>query len=200
MAGEQIVDVHYRGHEIARTCQITDVGPTSAYLAVDQPMPVGTEIELITDTGVTVKSRVIRVHEKIPDRKQTAGMYIQAATSSEEAATWWSGAATRDIDHPFPEPATRVATDDSSSPDTREAEANTSGAEPQSTTSTTTASDEADNEPTGAVPEQPVDDRKTEVMNAVDIAAITAQATTPEPQPKTEAKGKKRRRKRKGKS
>ena len=88
MSGEALVDVTYRGLEIGRRMKLTQVGPSTAYLEHGTPMPVGSQMELTTDDGLTISAVVLRVHEQVAGAEQAPGMRVRA--SLEGAATgWW---------------------------------------------------------------------------------------------------------------
>ena len=62
MAGEAFVDVTYRGLEVGRRLKLWDVGPSTAYVEVSTPMPVGAEVVIQLDERVSVPTGIANFH------------------------------------------------------------------------------------------------------------------------------------------
>lgn len=107
MTSEQLVDVTYRGLDVGRGLRLSQVGPGSAHLACDAPLPVGTALVLAVADGIRIPARVLRVHESAD--ALPVGMRIGVVALEDEAKSWWDRMVTAD-DLVIPEPArTRAA-------------------------------------------------------------------------------------------
>jgi hypothetical protein len=89
MSGEQLVDVRYRGLPLGTSLTLRDFGPETAYLEVDQPMPVGSVVDVTNDGGQTFSARVVHVREKTDSAPQS-GMRIAVADAGDAARSWWA--------------------------------------------------------------------------------------------------------------
>lgn len=89
MSGEQLVDVSYRGLSVGTSVALRDFGPTTAYLEVDDPMPVGSVVDVTNDGGEGFSARVTHVREKT-DSAPNAGMRIFVEELPEAVRGWWS--------------------------------------------------------------------------------------------------------------
>jgi hypothetical protein len=96
MAGEVFVDVTYRGLELGRRLKLREVGPSTAYLEHGTPMPVGAQVLLSTDDGLSIPVTVVRVHEQVAGAEMPPGMRVQAGGLEGAAASWWQGLVSRD--------------------------------------------------------------------------------------------------------
>ena len=96
MAGEVFVDVTYRGLELGRRLKLREVGPSTAYLEHGTPMPVGAEVLLATDEGLSIPVTVVRVHEQVAGAEMPPGMRVQASGLDGAAAGWWRDMVSRD--------------------------------------------------------------------------------------------------------
>ncbi len=90
MSGDQLVDVSYRGLPVGTSVALRDFGPSTAYLEVADPMPVGSVVDVTNDGGEGFSARVIHVREKT-DSAPHAGMRISVEELPEAVQTWWSG-------------------------------------------------------------------------------------------------------------
>jgi hypothetical protein len=185
MAGETFVDVSYRGLELGRRHKLCEVGPTTAYLEYPTPMPVGSRLELLADGGVQLAVEVTRIHEQVAGAERSPGMRVKAPALDERAASLWRSLVS--VADPAPiEVATRppepIAA--SAAPIAEASDDDTTQVVAQIPAATAAA---AAVEVEGLPPEAPLPpgdeaaeaDRRTEVMAAVDIEAIMAQATEP---------------------
>ena len=82
------VDLSYRGLALARRVKLTQVRPTTGYVEMPAPMPVGTQISIATDEGVAIEAVVAEIHEQVAGATNTPGMLVQPALSG-AAAEWW---------------------------------------------------------------------------------------------------------------
>jgi hypothetical protein len=102
MASEALVDLSYRGLVLGKRVRLLQVGPRSAYVAHEAPMPVGTELTLTVDESLAIPVQVARVREGDP-REGAAGMWLWADAAEERARAWWGEHVTAD-DPRIPEP------------------------------------------------------------------------------------------------
>jgi hypothetical protein len=114
---ESLVDLTYRGISLSRRIKLTQVRPTSGYLELGAPMPVGTELAIIADDGLTFTATVSGVHEQVMAASAPAtagatgamaavsadrvdridripGMQIVPRLDAEAAAAWWQARVT----------------------------------------------------------------------------------------------------------
>src|SRR5947209_4806845 len=83
---ETFVDLTYRGLPLGRRVKLTQVRPSTAYLELAAPMPVGTAIGILTDDTVAVDAQVIEVHEQAD---APPGMLVRPKLVGEAALSWW---------------------------------------------------------------------------------------------------------------
>jgi len=88
-AMETLVDLTYRGIAFGRRIKLAHVRPTSGFLELATPMPVGTEIALIADDGVTLGVTVTWVHEQVAGADRAPGMIVAPKLTTEPASAWW---------------------------------------------------------------------------------------------------------------
>jgi len=86
---ESLVDLTYRGISLGRRIKLAQIRPTSGYLELASPMPVGSEIAIITDDAVSFGVTVTWVHEQVAGADRTPGMIVAPRLASEPAAAWW---------------------------------------------------------------------------------------------------------------
>jgi hypothetical protein len=96
------VDLSYRGLALARRVKLTQVRPSTGYVEMPAPMPVGTSIAITTDDGVAIDAIVTEIHEQVGGSSQTPGMLVQPALAG-AAADWWKARVV--APDPVPEPA-----------------------------------------------------------------------------------------------
>lgn len=104
MGAEQFVDVTCRGLEVGKSLKLLDFGPSTAFLEVAAPVPVGSPLEITTDAGVTIRARVLRVQEQVAGAEMAPGMRVAALDLGGKAAGWWKEQVSRP-DPVIPEPA-----------------------------------------------------------------------------------------------
>ena len=86
---ESFVDLTYRGLALGRRIKLTQVRPTTGYLELPMPMPVGTLIAISTDEGVTLEATVTQIHEQVGGSERVPGMAVKPALGAEAASSWW---------------------------------------------------------------------------------------------------------------
>lgn len=103
MATDALVDVSYRGFVLGKRLRLLQVGPRSAYVACDAPMPVGTELILAVDETMTIPAQVARVREA-DSKDGPTGMWLWTDAAETRAQAWWDTHVSAP-DPPIPEPA-----------------------------------------------------------------------------------------------
>ena len=86
---ESFVDLGYRGLSLGRRVKLTQLRPSTGYLEVPQPMPVGTAIAITTDEGVRFDATIAEVHEQVAGAALAPGMLVRPVLDAAEARTWW---------------------------------------------------------------------------------------------------------------
>lgn len=86
---ESFVDLTYRGLSLGRRVKLAQVRPTSGYLEMPTPMPVGTTIAIATDEGVAIEAIVTAIHEQVGGSDKPPGMRV-SPTLDDAAKSWWS--------------------------------------------------------------------------------------------------------------
>jgi hypothetical protein len=165
--GESFVDVSYRGLELGRRLKLRDVVPEAGYLEIPLPMPVGTELELVTDDGLKIAAHVTQVHEQVAGSPVHPGMRIKPHLGG-AAVKWWQAR----ID------AGAVAAEEAAARAKVEAEARRLEAQRPGNKQTSVMSTDAVQAALAAADavEGYVDDgQKTEMMPAVDLEALGIQ-------------------------
>lgn len=82
------VDLKYRGLPLGNRVRLTDVRPSTGYLELAEPMPVGTALTVATDEGPAFEVTVTEVRERL-----TPGMVITPVLTL-NAKTWWEARVT----------------------------------------------------------------------------------------------------------
>jgi len=170
---ESFVDLTYRGLSLGRRIKLTQVRPTSGYLEMPAPMPVGTAISIATDDGLVIDARVLSIHEQIGGSERPPGMLVAPALADEAHASWWRArvALPEEAPAPPPEPAPAPASSARPAPVTVRPRSHTVPAPPpvvpdESAGATLTMSAMTDD------PSADVHGARTTVMAAVDPALI----------------------------
>lgn len=86
---ESFVDLTYRGLALGRRIKLTSVRPTTGYLELPMPMPVGTLIAINTDEGVQLEATVAAIHEQVGGSDRVPGMIVKPSLADEAAGSWW---------------------------------------------------------------------------------------------------------------
>jgi hypothetical protein len=89
MADRAFVDVTYHGLEIGSQLELSEFGPTTAYLAHPTPLPVGTVLHIRVGDGVPIAATVLRVQEQVAGAGHSPGMRVRAELGG-DPETWWS--------------------------------------------------------------------------------------------------------------
>ncbi|HSD88803.1 MAG TPA: hypothetical protein VLB44_14850 [Kofleriaceae bacterium] len=87
---ESFVDLSYRGLALGKRIKLTQVRPTSGYLEMPTPMPVGTPIGIATDDGVLLEALVTEVHEQVGGSERAPGMLVKPKLDADAAQKWWT--------------------------------------------------------------------------------------------------------------
>ncbi len=86
---ESFVDLTYRGLALGRRVKLTQVRPSTGYLEMPTPMPVGTQVVITTDEGVTLEAVVTHIHEQVGGSERVPGMLVRPALPDAAASAWW---------------------------------------------------------------------------------------------------------------
>ncbi|MGE0870230.1 MAG: hypothetical protein AB7P03_16820 [Kofleriaceae bacterium] len=89
---ESFVDLTYRGMSLARRVKLTQVRPSTCYLEMPAPMPVGTTIRIATDDGIELEATVTAIHEQVGGSDKPPGMTVApklAGDASDPAVAWF---------------------------------------------------------------------------------------------------------------
>jgi hypothetical protein len=86
---ESFVDLTYRGLALGRRVKLTEVRPSTGYLEMPAPMPVGTSIHVATDDGHAFDAVVIDIHEQVGGSDKPPGMRVKPAFGDDRATAWW---------------------------------------------------------------------------------------------------------------
>jgi hypothetical protein len=92
---ESFVDLSYRGLALGKRIKLTQVRPTTGFLELPTPMPVGTAIGIATEDGVLLEAQVAEIHEQVGGAEKTPGMLVKPKLDTDAARTWWSAHAER---------------------------------------------------------------------------------------------------------
>ncbi len=198
MSGEQFVDVRYRGLEVGQRVKLHDLGPTTGYLELPAPLPVGSILEISTDEGIRLRVRVARVQEQVAGAAIAPGMRVVAQLDNSSEGWWRERAQGADPKIPEPrKPPVRAETGPVMVPSSSVPAAASGNGAHSATTAVMSAAeisaalehdegpavvDASDGAEDTADADRSKTDRsmtdrsKTEVMSAVDIAAIEADA------------------------
>ncbi len=103
---DSLVDLSYRGLALARRVKLVQVKPSSGYVEMPTPMPVGTRVAIATDDGVSIEAIVAEIHEQVTGATVTPGMLVRPALEG-AGAEWWKARITA----PDPDPEELRRTD-----------------------------------------------------------------------------------------
>lgn len=186
---ESFVDLTYRGLVLGKRVKLTQVRPSSGYLELPAPMPVGTSIGIASEDGTTFEAFVTEAIEQISGREGVPGMTIRPRLDGAAVAWWKAKVALPDVVKPEAAPVIGIV---------RSKRASNAGAVPElvddgRNTAVQAAVDPAkldvrtdtDSEPdkdTQVIPttlDVPIidDGRSTIAMDAVDLAALGLDAS-----------------------
>jgi hypothetical protein len=87
---ESFVDLTYRGLSLGRRVRLSQVRPSSGFLELPAPMPVGTAIGVTTDDGATFEAMVTSIHEQVAGSERSPGMTVTPALTGDAPAAWWA--------------------------------------------------------------------------------------------------------------
>ena len=86
---DSFVDLTYRGLPLGRRVKLSGVRPSTGYLEVPTPMPVGTAIAILTDDTVALEASVVEIHEQVGGSDRAPGMLVRPKLEGEAARAWW---------------------------------------------------------------------------------------------------------------
>jgi hypothetical protein len=87
---ESFVDLTYRGLSLGRRVRLSQVRPSTGYLELPAPMPVGSRIAITAEDGMAFDAVVTAIHEQVGGSDRTPGMIVAPALVAEPAAAWWA--------------------------------------------------------------------------------------------------------------
>ena len=91
---ESFVDLTYRGLSLGRRVRLTQIRPSTGYLELPAPMPVGAQIAIVAEDGVAFEAIVTAIHEQISGSDRAPGMTVAPALGEAPAAAWWTSRVT----------------------------------------------------------------------------------------------------------
>lgn len=147
---ESFVDLTYRGLSLGRRVKLSDVRATTGYVETPAPMPVGTQIGILTDDTVALDAVVVEIHEQVTGSERIPGMLVRPRLEGEAAREWWGKRAAGAPPEPAPAPPA------------------------PETPATVTVMPPRMTNPGLGVPEIVDDGKDTGVMDAIDPAAVEA--------------------------
>lgn len=161
---ESFVDLAYRGLPLGRRIKLTQIRPSTGYLEIPAPMPVGSTITITADDGIAIEATVAAIQEQIGGIDRAPGMIIKPALEG-AAVDWWKARVVLPDEPPKPRPRARVTT-----------------VRPRSQTEQSPPPSITDRMPTVVEPIVLEDDntKRTTVMNAVDQELLEQLAKNPE--------------------
>lgn len=86
---ESFVDLTYRGLSLGRRVKLSNVRSTTGYVEMPAPMPVGTQIGILTDDTVALDAVVVEIHEQVAGSDKPPGMVLRPRLDGESAKQWW---------------------------------------------------------------------------------------------------------------
>jgi len=86
---ESYVDLSYRGLPLGRRIKLAQVRPSTAYLELPTPMPVGTTVSIHSDDGMVLEALVRDLHEQVGGSDRSPGMTIAPTLKDDAALAWW---------------------------------------------------------------------------------------------------------------
>jgi hypothetical protein len=102
---ESFVDLTYRGLALGRRIKLTEVRPTTGFVELPAPMPVGTQLALVTDEGLALEATVTWIHEQVAGAERAPGMVVAPTLAGDAAAAWWKARVTLpEAEAPRPRP------------------------------------------------------------------------------------------------
>ncbi len=184
---ESVVDLTYRGLPLGRRIKLTEIRPSTGYLELPAPMPVGTRLAIATDEGPAIEAVVTGVHEQAAGAERAPGMRIAPALDDAAAASWWKErVALPELEPPAASPRPRRVTvlprtrTVESPPPVHVAPATPPAAEPADPAAPAAGSDGGTAEPEllAAEADPPIvdDGKKTVMMESIDLGALGLEA------------------------
>ena len=86
---ETFVDLTYRGLPLGSRARLAEVRPSTGYVELGQPMPVGTTIAIAADGVPAIAATVVGVREQTTGSERPAGMVVRPQLEDDAARAWW---------------------------------------------------------------------------------------------------------------
>lgn len=87
---ESFVDLSYRGLSLGKRIKLTQVRPSTGFVEMPTPMPVGTTIGIATDDGVLLEATVAEVREQVSGSERAPGMLLRPKLDADAGHSWWT--------------------------------------------------------------------------------------------------------------
>ncbi|MEO8846021.1 MAG: hypothetical protein ABI591_01610 [Kofleriaceae bacterium] len=97
---ESFVDLTYRGLVLGKRVKLTQVRPSTGYLELPAPMPVGTAIGIASEDGTTFDALVTEALEQVSGHEGVPGMTVRPRLDGAAAAWWRAKVALPDVVKP----------------------------------------------------------------------------------------------------
>src|SRR5450755_3602502 len=102
---ESFVDLTYRGLVLGKRVKLTQVRPSTGYLELPTPMPVGTSIGIASEDGAFDALAIVTESiEQVSGRDGVPGMTVRPRLDGDAVAWWKSRVALPDVVKPEPAP------------------------------------------------------------------------------------------------
>src|ERR1700710_1103277 len=86
---ESFVDLTYRGLVLGKRVKLTQVRPSTGYVELATPMPVGTSIGIASEDGTTFDATVTEAIEQVSGRDGVPGMTVRPRLDRDVLKSWW---------------------------------------------------------------------------------------------------------------
>ena len=101
---ESFVDISYRGLSLGKRIKLTQVRPSTGFVEMPTPMPVGTTIGIATDDGVLLEATVAEVREQVTGADRPPGMLLRPKLDADAGHSWWKQRVTMpELEKPVPQ-------------------------------------------------------------------------------------------------
>ena len=102
---ESFVDLSYRGLSLGKRIKLTQVRPSTGFLEMPMPMPVGTTIGIATDEGLSLEATVAEVREHVTGAgDRLPGMVVRPKFDLDTVHGWWAQRVTLpELETPVPQ-------------------------------------------------------------------------------------------------
>src|SRR5450755_4900087 len=87
---ESFVDLTYRGLVLGKRVKLTQVRPSTGYLELPTPMPVGTSIGIASEDGAFDALAIVTESiEQVSGRDGVSGMTVRPRLDGDAMKSWW---------------------------------------------------------------------------------------------------------------